>query len=130
MEGFTFSLRLGGRIIGRVAVQLDTSESLACAKGNLTDAAQRALGHKVVIKRFMVTVWGRTGYLQPDLEYAPLIDCTSVMTSRSAVLDLGIPVVQTAELMQYKPLSPMRRSCSSNSIMSACDHFEFLKESY
>ena len=41
--------------------------------GNLTDAAQRALGHKVVIKRFMVTVWGRTGYLQPDLEYAPLI---------------------------------------------------------
>jgi len=39
----------------------------------LTEAAEKALGHKVVIKRFMVTVWGRTGYLQPDLEYAPLI---------------------------------------------------------
>ena len=33
MEGFTFSLRLGGRIIGRVAAELDPSESLACAKG-------------------------------------------------------------------------------------------------
>jgi len=33
MEGFTFSLRLGGRIIGRVAAELDPLESLACAKG-------------------------------------------------------------------------------------------------
>lgn len=130
MEGFTFSLRLGGRIIGRVAAQLDPSESLSCAKGSLTEAAEKVLGHKVVIKRFMVTVWGRTGYLQPEIEFAPLKDCTQVMTSHSAVLDLGIPVVQTSELLQYKSQSPMRRSCSSNSIVSACDHFEFYKESY
>ena len=150
MEGFTFSLRLGGMIIGLVAVQLDTAESLACAKGisrsctmepcrhsckflvtdgssagNLTNAAQTAFGHKVVIKRFMITVWGRTGYLQPDLEYASVTgtvdgsnlwlltgrvfalvaafevcygpaDCTSIMTSRSAVLDIGIPAIPTA----------------------------------
>lgn len=130
MEGFTFSLRLGGRIIGRVAAELDPFESLACAKGSLTEAAERALGHKVVIKRFMVTVWGRTGFLQPELEFAPLVECTPVMTSRSVVLDLGIPVVQTSDPLQYKSQSPMRRSCSSNSIVSACDHFEFYKESY
>jgi len=40
--------------------------------GSLTEAAERALGHKVVIKRFMVTVWGRTGFLQPEVEFAPL----------------------------------------------------------
>ena len=100
MEAFTFSLRLGGRIIGRMFAHLDTSDTLACSKGifsrralsiamwyppvpklptspfdsagNLTEAAERILGHKVVIKRFMVTVWGRTGYLQPEQEYAPL----------------------------------------------------------
>lgn len=126
--------------------------------GSLTEAAEKALGHKVVIKRFMVTVWGRTGFLQPEMEFAPLVgecscstlssshsfrlflvmlnallwcaECTSVMTSRSVVLDLGIPVVQTSDLLQYKSQSPMRRSCSSNSIVSACDHFEFYKESY
>ena len=57
-------------------------------------------------------------------------ECTSVMTSRSVVLDLGIPVVQPSDALQYKSQSPMRRSCSSNSIVSACDHFEFYKESY
>ena len=124
--------------------------------GSLTEAAERALGHKVVIKRFMVTVWGRTGFLQPEVEFAPLVgkcsplmlshscfllfvmlnarsgcaECTSVMTSRSVVLDLGIPVVPTSDPLQYKSQSPMRRSCSSNSIVSACDHFEFYKESY
>jgi len=124
--------------------------------GSLTEAAERALGHKVVIKRFMVTVWGRTGFLQPEVEFAPLVgecsclmlshscllflvmlnaviwcaECTSIMTSRSVVLDLGIPVVQTSDPLQYKSQSPMRRSCSSNSIVSACDHFEFYKESY
>ena len=40
--------------------------------GSLTDAAEKALGHKVVIKRFMVTVWGKTGYLHPEQEHAPL----------------------------------------------------------
>lgn len=33
MEDFTVSLRLGGRIIGRVAARLDTKASLADAKG-------------------------------------------------------------------------------------------------
>ena len=33
MEGFTFSLRLGGRIVGRVAAELDPLESLARARG-------------------------------------------------------------------------------------------------
>ena len=124
--------------------------------GSLTEAAERALGHKVVIKRFMVTVWGRTGFLQPEAEFAPLVgkcsplmlshscfllfvmlnarfgcaECTPVMTSRSVVLDLGIPVVPISDPLQYKSQSPMRRSCSSNSIVSACDHFEFYKESY
>ncbi|KAL0027283.1 hypothetical protein WJX77_009511 [Trebouxia sp. C0004] len=130
MEGFMFPLRLGGRIIGRVAAELDPSESLACAKGSLTEAAEKALGHKVVIKRFMATVWGRTGFLQPEMEFAPLVECTSVMTSRIVVLDLGIPALQTSDSLQYKSQSPMRRSCSSNSIVSACDHFEFYKESY
>ncbi|KAL3159342.1 hypothetical protein ABBQ32_011293 [Trebouxia sp. C0010 RCD-2024] len=128
MEGFTFFLRLGGKVVGRFSAHLDTSNTLACAKGSLTEAAEKALGHKVVIKRFMVTVWGRTGYLRPEQEHAPLKDCTSVMTSHTAVLDLGVPMAPMSELMQYKSLSPMRRSCSSNSIVSACDHFEFLKE--
>ncbi len=39
MEGFTFSLRLGGRIIGRVAAELDPLESLACAKGAASSLA-------------------------------------------------------------------------------------------
>lgn len=99
MEGFTFFLRLGGKVVGRFSAHLDTSNTLACAKGrraarsvltnglglsflcshillghvgSLTEAAEKALGHKVVIKRFMVTVWGRTGYLRPEQEHAPL----------------------------------------------------------
>lgn len=130
MEGFTFFLRLGGKVVGRISAHLDTSNTLACAKGSLTEAAERALGHKVVIKRFMVTAWGRTGYLLPEQEHAPLIECTLVMNSHTAVLDLGVPMAPTSELMQLKSLSPMRRSCSSNSIMSACDHFEFHKEAF
>ena len=99
MEAFTFFLRLGGKVVGRFSAHLDISNTLACAKGtrvaqsscftdwacrfcifilllahvgSLTEAAERALGHKVVIKRFMVTVWGRTGYLLPEQEHAPL----------------------------------------------------------
>lgn len=127
VEHISFSLRLGGRTIGRVSALLDVAESLECAKGTLTEAAEKVLGHKVVIKRFMVTIWGRTGYLQPEQESAPLTDCTYVMTSRSAVLDLGIPVHNT-EFMQHKAQSPMRRTSSSSSILSACDHFEFYRE--
>ena len=52
------------------------------------------------------------------------------MTSHTVVLDLGVPLAPASDLMQYKPLSPMRRSCSSNSIVSACDHFEFHKEAF
>lgn len=99
MERFTFFLRLGGKVVGRFSADLDISNTLACAKGryvaqsvrstdwacrfcivtiflgrvgSLTEAAERALGHKLVIKRFMVTVWGRTGYLLPEQEHAPL----------------------------------------------------------
>ena len=46
---------------------------MAQLAGTLTEAAEKVLGHKVVIKRFMVTVWGRTGYLLPEQESAPLI---------------------------------------------------------
>ena len=99
MEGFVFFLRLGCRVVGRFSADLDTSNTLACAKGmlavqsircltfffffstinkllgptgSLTEAAEKTLGHKVVIKRFMVTVWGKTGYLQREQEYTPL----------------------------------------------------------
>ena len=96
MEGFVFFLRLGSRVVGRFSADLDTSNTLAAAKGgpavqsvrslefvlsvnkvlgaagSLTEAAEKALGHKVVIKRFMVTIWGKTGYLHPEQEYAPL----------------------------------------------------------
>lgn len=130
MEGFVLFLRLGSRVVGRFSADLDTTNTLACAKGSLTESAERVLGHKVVIKRFMVTVWGKTGYLQPEQEHAPLTECTAVMTSHTAVLDLGIPMAPTTELSQCKPLSPMRRSSSSNSIVSACDHFDFHRESY
>lgn len=35
MEGFTFFLRLGGKVVGRISAHLDTSNTLACAKGSL-----------------------------------------------------------------------------------------------
>ena len=54
------------------ACEFGTFEKLLGPAGSLTEAAEKALGHKVVIKRFMVTVWGKTGYLQPEEEYAPL----------------------------------------------------------
>lgn len=54
--------------------------------GSLTEAAERALGHKVVIKRFMVTVWGKTGFLLPEVELAPLIgECSCLMLSQSCL---------------------------------------------
>lgn len=35
MEGFTFFLRVGSRVIGRISAHLDTSDTLAGAKGRL-----------------------------------------------------------------------------------------------
>lgn len=40
--------------------------------GCLTEIAQQFLGHSVVIKRFMVTSCGRTGYLHPYQEQLPI----------------------------------------------------------
>lgn len=125
MEGFTFFLRLGGKVVGRFSAHLDTSNTLACAKGrraarncltyglglsflyghillghvgSLTEAAERALGHKVVIKRFMVTVWGRTGYLRPEQEHAPLEGKFEIQLSskESAMTPLQILIVRVA----------------------------------
>jgi len=125
MEDFTVSLRLGSRIIGRVAARLDTKASLADAKGCLTEIAQQFLGHSVVIKRFMVTSCGRTGYLHPYQEQLPITDCSPVVTLTNAVIDLGIPVLAQEDWTQYKMSgSPLRRSSSLNSMMSAGDHFE------
>lgn len=42
------------------------------AVGSLTELAQQSLGHNVVIKRFMVTSCGRTGYLHPYQEQLPI----------------------------------------------------------
>lgn len=125
MEQFTISLRLGSRIIGRVVCTLNTKASLADAKGSLTELAQQSLGHSVVIKRFMVTSCGRTGYLHPYQEQLPIADCSPVITVTNTVADLGVPVNTQEDWNQYKMSgSPLRRSNSLSSMISAGDHFE------
>lgn len=52
-------------------------------------------------------------------------DCSPVVTLTNAVIDLGIPVLAQEDWTQYQMSdSPLRRSSSLNSMMSAGDHFE------
>ena len=87
--------------------------------GSLTEAAERALGHKVVIKRFMVTVWGRTGFLQPEVEFAPLVGkCSWQLLSHSCFLFLV--VLNALFLVCRMHLSHDQSQCSAGSWYPCC----------
>lgn len=44
MEGFVFFLRLGSRVVGRFSADLDTTNTLACAKGSLVVPSVSSVG--------------------------------------------------------------------------------------
>ncbi|DBA94041.1 TPA: hypothetical protein ACH3X1_001690 [Trebouxia sp. C0004] len=68
MPAFVFNIRLDGKSEGCVKVTLEDGQSLKDARGLIVAQAAEQLGQQVLLRHFLVTVRGRTGYLEPQWE--------------------------------------------------------------
>lgn len=68
MPAFVFNIRLDGKNEGCVKVTLEDGQSLKDARGLIVAQAAEQLGQQVLLRHFLVTVRGRTGYLEPQWE--------------------------------------------------------------
>lgn len=68
MPTVDFTIRLDGKAEGCVKINMKDEQSLREARGLIVAQAAEQLGQEVLLRHFLVTVQGRTGYLEPQWE--------------------------------------------------------------
>lgn len=91
MPAVSFNIRLDGKAEGCVEVALKEGQSLKEARGFIVAQAAEQLGHQVILRHFLVTVRGRTGYLEPQWEECSITELLPLTYSQVG-LDLTINI--------------------------------------